>query len=214
MSVNTCERPHQNTPHKNQTETLVFDCPRLVSAKAKLAEIIKERSFKKGDFTLASGQKSNYYIDCRPTSLSAEGSVVLGELFLAGLSQLGEGHLTIDAIGGMSMGADPLVSAVTLISAQQGTPIDGFLIRKEVKGHGTGKQVEGNIAPWMRVVLLEDVVTSGGSTLRAIQAVRALHPDITIAGVLAVVDRQAGGRACFEKAGVPFKSIFNIDEFL
>lgn len=177
--------------------------------RAKLFEIIDRLSFKRGDFVLASGQKSKYYIDCRLTTLSAEGSLLIGRLFYDRIADL---HA--DAVGGMSMGADPMVSAVTVQSALEGRGLDGFLIRKEAKGHGTGRQIEGHIAPWMKVVLLEDVVTSGGSTVAAVNAVRLLSPQIKIVQILSIVDREAGGADAFSALGIPYQSLFRVSDFL
>ena len=174
-----------------------------------LFELLKALSFKRGNFTLASGQKSEYYLDCRMTTLSARGSLLIGKLLYDHIRDL-----QVDAVGGMSMGADPIVTALTYRSAVLGHSLNGFLIRKETKGHGTGRQIEGHLQPWMRVVLVEDVVTTGGSTLKAIEAIRRFSPDVTIAKVIALVDRQAGGNETFKRQGIPYQSLFAIDAFL
>ena len=179
------------------------------SRKSELSEIIQRLSFKKGDFVLASGKRSNYYIDCRTTTLDGRGGFLIGQLFEEFLAPL---HL--DAVGGMTMGADPIVSSVLYRSADVGRPLQGFLVRKEAKGHGAGKQVEGHLQPWMRVALVEDVVTTGGSTLKAIEAVRRDCPGVQIVQILAIVDRNAGGAQVFKDLGIPFQSLYNVDEFL
>lgn len=174
-----------------------------------LFELLKDRSFQTGHFTLASGKTSNYYLDCRITTLTGRGSYLIGHLLYPEIAAL-----FADAVGGMSMGADPIVTAITYASAEAGNPMNGFLIRKEAKGHGTGRQIEGNLGPWMRAVLVEDVVTSGGSTLKAIEAVRNAYPSIEIAKVFAIVDREAGGREAFAQAAIPYQPLYQVSEFL
>ena len=175
----------------------------------RLFELLKEYSFKKGDFVLASGKRSNFYLDCRMTTLHSEGSKLIGKLMA---EKLRDDHL--DAVGGMTMGADPIVSAITVQSELAGQGINGFLVRKESKGHGTGKQVEGHLEPWMRVALVEDVATTGGSTLKAIKAVRNACPSVQIVKVMAIVDREAGAKEAFASVGVPFEVLYSIQEFL
>ncbi|MCA9798137.1 MAG: orotate phosphoribosyltransferase [Cyanobacteria bacterium HKST-UBA04] len=178
-----------------------------------LFEILSQRSFKRGTFTLASGKTSTYYMDGRLTTLSADGSKIIGELLFEHL-----GPLKLDAVGGMTMGADPIVTAVTVESARQGQPIDGFLVRKEAKGHGTKKQVEGNLKDGDRVVLLEDVMTTGGTVLQAAQAVRQAFPQVDIVKVVTLVDRNEGGveatRATLAEAGLAYEALLTIEAFL
>ncbi len=174
-----------------------------------LFEIIKTLSFRRGHFTLASGKQADYYIDCRTTTLSGRGAYLIGRLFYEMLEPL-----NVDAVGGVVIGAAPMVTAVTMRGAETGHPLNGFLIRKEAKGHGTGRQIEGHIAPWMRVALVEDVVTTGGSLTKGVQAVRAAYPSATIAGILSIVDRKAGGREAFEKLAIPYHALYDVDEFL
>lgn len=182
----------------------------LALEKRELFELLRQFSFRRGDFVLASGRRSDYYMDCRMTTLSARGSYLIGRLLYDRLAPL-----NIDAVGGMSMGADPIVTAVTYRSAEAGdAAINGFLIRKSAKGHGTGRQVEGHLSPWMRVALVEDVVTTGGSTIQAIKAVRHAHPSVRIVKVLALVDREAGGAERFAELGVDYESLFTIRAFL
>jgi len=150
-------------------------------------------------------------MDCRMTALSGEGSWLIGQLFYHALQQL---ERPISAVGGMVLGAAPLVTSVTAYSAFVGQPIDGFLVRKEAKAHGGNKQIEGHLHPYSRVVLVEDVVTTGGSTLKAIAAIRQQYPHVDVVGVLALVDRHAGARERFLQQGVPLHTLFGIDAFL
>jgi orotate phosphoribosyltransferase len=166
-----------------------------VTDREALDRLLLERSVRRGDFVLASGQRSSYYIDCRLTTMSAPGMVLIGRLGLAAIHAAG---WTPEAVGGLTMGADPVSYAIAAASAA-GTPIDAFSVRKEAKQHGTGQQIEGNFRPGARVVVVEDVITSGGSALKAIEAVTAAGG--TVLGVLAVVDREQGGRQRLEAAG-------------
>jgi orotate phosphoribosyltransferase len=167
-----------------------------VTDPAALERLLLERSVRRGDFVLASGARSSYYIDCRLTTMSAAGMVLIGQL---GLEAIRTAGWTADAIGGLTMGADPVAYAIAAASAHAGTPIDAFSVRKEAKGHGTGQQIEGNFRPGARVVVVEDVITSGGSAEKAIAAVTAAGAQVL--GVLAVVDREQGGRQKLEAAG-------------
>lgn len=161
-----------------------------------LADLLQRRSIRHGDFVLASGARSTYYIDCRPSTMSGEGQALIGRLGLAAIRAEGWAPR---AVGGLTMGADPVAYAVARASVDAGPAIDAFSVRKQAKDHGTGKRVEGNFAAGDAVVIIEDVITSGGSALQAIEAVRAEGG--TILGVLAVVDREQGGRAKIEAAG-------------
>jgi orotate phosphoribosyltransferase len=163
---------------------------------AALERLLLERSVRRGDFVLASGARSSYYIDCRLTTMSAAGMVLIGQL---GLQAIRAAGWPADAIGGLTMGADPVAFAIAAASAHAGTPIDAFSVRKEAKGHGTGQQIEGNFRSGAKVVVVEDVITSGGSAEKAIAAVTAAGGRVV--GVLAVVDREQGGRARLEGAG-------------
>ncbi len=174
-----------------------------------LFNLLKTHSFKTGHFVLASGKTSNYYMDCRMTTLQAEGARLIGELFFDALKN---DHL--DTVGGVALGAVPMVSAISTASAYAGHLLNGFLIRKESKGYGTSRQIEGHIEPWMRVAIVEDVVTSGGSLIKGIKAVQAEYPSVDIVKVVSIVDRQAGGKENIEALGIPFESLFTVDEFL
>ena len=176
---------------------------------AGLARLLLEKSYREGQFTLASGRTSDYYFDCRVTALSAQGSWLIGNLFNDLLAPM-----DIAGVGGMTLGADPLTTAVTVISFERGRPLHGFLVRKEAKGHGTGQYVEGmgNFRQGDRVVMLEDVVTTGGSLLKACERVR--DAGLTIAGVCTVLDRGEGGREALEKAGFTLHSLFTRPELV
>jgi len=162
-----------------------------------LLDLLAERSAKRGDFTLASGKRSTLYIDARLTTMSPEGLALIGPL---GLAALGKAGWHVDSVGGLTLGADPVSYAVSYASAVAGTPVRCFTVRKEAKAHGTGRLIEGSFRSGDRVAVIEDVITTGGSALRAVDAVRAAGG--TVAGVLALVDREEGGRAAIEAAGL------------
>ena len=163
-----------------------------------LRELLQKRSIRHGDFVLASGQRSTYYIDCRLSTMSAEGLQLIGRL---GWDAIREAGWRPRAIGGLTMGADPVAYAVAGASWGSELVLDAFSIRKEAKGHGLGRLIEGNFAAGEPVVIAEDVITSGGSARKAIDAVRDATGEVL--GVLAVVDREQGGRAAIEALGVP-----------
>ncbi len=186
-----------------------------------LLRILATHSFRLGDFTLASGQKSDYYIDCRTTTLHAEGGRLAG-ILLHGLVRQ---HMPeACAVGGLTMGADPLVSNIATASAlfavnaglDPSDPgvhlIHGFLVRKAEKTHGTGRRIEGFLTAGAPVVIVDDVCTTGGSTITAIAAAR--EAGMRVIGVLCLVDRQQGGRARIEAAaeGAPFLSLFTAED--
>jgi orotate phosphoribosyltransferase len=161
-----------------------------------LIRLLLARSVERGDFVLASGQRSSYYIDCRKATMSAEGQRLIGRL---GVEAIGRAGWTAQAVGGLTMGADPVAYAVAAASWGSPRVLDAFSVRKEAKAHGTGRQIEGNFAAGARVVVVEDVITSGGSAFKAIAAVEAAGGEV--AGVLALVDREQGGRQALEAAG-------------
>jgi orotate phosphoribosyltransferase len=172
-----------------------------------LVRLLLDRSVERGDFVLASGARSSYYIDCRRTTMSAEGMVLIGRL---GLDAIRRHGWQARALGGLTMGADPVAYAVAAASHGSGQPIDAFSVRKEAKGHGTKRRIEGNYQPGSRVIVVEDVITSGGSALQAIEAVEAEGG--TVAGVLAVVDRQQGGRERIESRGYPVAALVTVSD--
>jgi orotate phosphoribosyltransferase len=181
-----------------------------------LLHLLAQLSFKLGDFTLSSGAKSDYYIDCRTTTLHAEGGRLSG---LVLYDMLREHDITATAVGGLTMGADPLVSNTASASAwhaleHPGSPlIHGFLVRKAEKTHGTGRRIEGFSQPGARVIIVDDVCTTGGSTITAIHAAR--EAGMTVAAVLCLVERQEhNGRPAVEAAaqGAPFLAAFTADD--
>jgi orotate phosphoribosyltransferase len=174
---------------------------------ATLVSLLAERSTKRGQFTLASGKQSKYYVDARLTTMSPEGLSVIGPLALSTLNQSG---WKVDAVGGLTLGADPISYAISYASARSDHPLRAFTVRKEVKSHGTGKRIEGPFKEGDRVAVIEDVITTGGSALRAIEAVRAANG--IVAGVLALVDREEGGRQAIEASGVPVISLVAASE--
>lgn len=165
--------------------------------RAALIALLAERSLKRGNFTLASGKTSQYYIDARLTTMSPEGLSLIGPLALSALQTAG---WSVDSVGGLTLGADPISYAVSYASASSARPLRAFTVRKEIKAHGTGKQIEGPFMEGDHVAVIEDVITSGGSSLRAIEAVRGAKG--VVAGVLALVDREEGGRGAIEDSGV------------
>ena len=170
--------------------------------RAALAGLLRERSLTFGDFVLSSGQRSTYYIDARKTTMSAEGQALIGPVALQAIRDAGWNP---ESVGGLTMGADPIAYSIARASVDEPPLIQAFSVRKEAKGHGTRRQIEGNFSPGARVVVIEDVITSGGSALRAIEAVRA--EGARVLGVLALVDRGQGGRTAIETAGVGVVSI-------
>jgi orotate phosphoribosyltransferase len=182
----------------------------MSSARDELLELLATRSFRLGEFTLSSGGKSDYYIDCRTTTLHARGAELTGRVFLELIQQQG---WKPKAVGGLTMGADPIVVATSIISSQMGAPIHGFLVRKAEKAHGMGRRVEGFQEKGARVVIVDDVCTTGSSTIQAIEAAREFG--FTIAGVACLVERlEAGGRPAVEKAAAPapFISVFTSND--
>lgn len=180
-----------------------------MSQRQRLLELLAERSVKRGDFVLASGARSSYYVDCRTTTTHAEGQALVGAL---GLAALRESGLKPASVGGLTMGADPVSYAIAHTSWLQGEPVHAFSVRKQPKEHGTGKRIEGSFAVGDPVVVIEDVITSGGSALQACDAVVAEGGRVL--GVLAVLDREAGGREAIEARGFPVLSLFRISELL
>lgn len=163
-----------------------------------LLSILAERSARRGQFTLASGRQSTLYIDARLTTMSPDGLALIGPLALAALREV-DWH--VQAIGGLTLGADPISYAIAYASAETASPLRAFTVRKEAKTHGTGRLIEGPFREGDRVAVIEDVITTGGSALRAVDAVRAAGG--TVAGVLALVDREEGGRDALVSAGLP-----------
>lgn len=158
--------------------------------KKRLVEIILERSFQYREdppFTLASGKKSNYYFNCKPTTLDPEGMNLIGHIVC---DMLEDSDIT--AAGGLTLGADPIANAMSVISFQRGRPVRSFIVRKDIKEHGTQSAVEGNVVTGERVAIIDDVITTGGSTITAIE--RARKAGLIVERVIALIDREEGGR--------------------
>lgn len=175
--------------------------------KEALVALVRQKALKFGTFTLTSGKKASYYLDGKQVTLDPEGARLIAEgildfLLADGLPQ---------AIGGMAIGADPITAAVVTMSAVRGTPITGFLVRREPKGHGTNQYIEGPVQPGQSVAIVEDVVTTGGSSLAAIERVEAFGLKVT--RVVAIIDRMEGGAQAFAQRGIPFASLLSIRDF-
>ena len=187
----------------------MFDRPGFAHRRARLLELLRTRAFQEREVVLSSGQRSNFYIDCKQVSLDAEGATLIGELFQELVEAVAPQAV---AVGGLTLGADPLATATSIASFHAGKPRAAFLVRKEPKGHGTGQWLETTrLAAGSHVVILEDVVTTGASTLRAIERVR--EAGLTVAHALAIVDRLEGGREAVT-AHVPLLALFTRRDFL
>lgn len=173
-----------------------------------LKRLLTERSVKRGNFTLASGKQSDIYIDARLTTMSPDGMVLIGAL---GLTAISDKNWLPDSIGGLTMGADPVAFSISHVSALKGRPVRAFSVRKEAKTHGTGNRIEGPFYKGDRVVVVEDVITTGKSALQAIDAVEAAGGRIL--GILAIVDRQDGGREAIGGRGYDVISLTTITDF-
>jgi len=174
----------------------------------RLLEILKKLSYEEGDFVLTSGKRSTFYIDCKETTLNPEGMHLVGNI-MYGMAKDMPG---IDAVGGVSIGGDPLVCAVVLEAYQRKDNLMGLFISKEPKGHGSNLWVEGgkNLRKGMNVVILEDVVTTGGSSLKAIDVTE--KAGYNVKGTIVILDRLEGGKEAIESKGYMFKSIFNLND--
>jgi orotate phosphoribosyltransferase len=180
------------------------------SKRARLLELLRERSFAKKRVVLASGKESDFFIDCKQTVLTAEGHALVGETMLDAASGLGK----IDAFAGVELGGCPLASAVSLTSFLRGAPKDAVYVRKEAKDHGSKRNLEGDtkLAPGASLAILEDVTTTGGSTLKAVEKLRAAG--YAIAGVVTLVDRLEGGREAIEAEGLKLIAVYTRRDFL
>jgi len=178
------------------------------SAAAKRAELLERlarRAYRHGEFTLASGRRSHHYVNCKPVSLSGEGLALLGCLLLEQVEP------EASAVAGLTLGADPLVSAVAMAAAQGGRSLDALIVRKEAKGHGTGAWLEGPLPePGSTITVLEDVVTTGGSSLKAVQQLR--QAGYVVKRVVTIVDRQEGGLEAMVAAGLELCSLFLLED--
>ena len=170
-----------------------------------LLDLIVEYAYVEGDFTLSSGAKSSYYINCKQVTLRAEGALAIGRLLFDLLPK------DTSAVAGLTLGADPMVSAVSVVSAYENNPIAALIIRKKPKGHGTKAYIEGpSLDTGTKIVVLEDVVTTGGSALTAVE--RLQDAGYKVSQILSLVDRQQGGSELYKSKGIEFKSLFSIKE--
>jgi orotate phosphoribosyltransferase len=174
--------------------------------RAALKTLISEKALRFGDFTLASGKKASYYLDCRQVTLDARGARLVGEGMLELL-----GDELPDLVGGMAIGADPITASVLALAGTQGLPLRGVIVRKEPKQHGTGRLVEGPFQAGESIAIVEDVVTTGGSSLLAIERCQAAG--LQVQRVLAIIDRLEGGRQAFAERGYELSTLFTIDDF-
>jgi len=172
-----------------------------------LLQHLLEHSFRTGEFTLASGKKSNYYINGKATTLDARGAYLLGRMFLAMMA-----NDVPNAVGGLTLGADPIVGAMLSLAGLEDLPLRGFIVRKQAKDHGTKSLVEGELRSGDRVIIIEDVVTTGGSSLQAIAAVKAMGCDVR--RVFAMVDREEGGREALAAEGCRLEAVFTARELM
>jgi orotate phosphoribosyltransferase len=176
---------------------------------SRLHEILAERSARRGRFTLASGRESEFYVDARLTAMSPDGLALIGPLALA---EIAAARWVADSIGGLTLGADPISYAISYASATTARPLRAFTVRKEAKSHGTGKLIEGPFRAGDRAVVIEDVITTGGSALKACAAVTAAGGNVV--GVLALVDREEGGREAIEQAGYEVRALARASDIL
>ncbi len=183
--------------------------PGLEPQRDRLLDVLRRLAFERKTVTLSSGRQSDFYIDCRRVSLTAEGHFLIGQLMRAAIDRLAP---QAEAVGGLTLGADPLVSAISTLSFIAGRPLTGFLVRKEPKGHGSGQWLEGGqLRAGMAAVIVDDVITTGASTLRAVERARAA--DLTVVCALALVDRDEGGREAIAEQ-VPVSSLFTRHDFM
>ena len=182
-----------------------------MSIKDELKEIICELSYEEREVTLASGRKSNFYFDGKQTTLHAHGGLLVGQAFWEIVKQF-EGP--IDGVGGLTMGADPIATATSIAAKLDSQEVHAFIIRKEPKGHGTGQWLEGrkNLPPGSRVVILEDVTTTGGSSMKAVE--RAEEEGLEVVGIITLVDREEGAREAIEGAGQVLRTVFTKSELI
>ncbi len=178
-------------------------------ARARLVALLRARSVLHGDFLLASGRRSSHYVDCRRTTMHADGLALIGEL---GLAAIRDAQWKVGSVGGLTLGADPVAYAIARATAGTSQPIHAFTVRKAAKSHGAGRRIEGCFESGATVVVVEDVVTTGASALEAAAAVLAAGG--TVRGVLAVVDRDEGGREAIEQAGYAVRALVTLGELL
>ena len=181
--------------------------PSSDGVKEHLLTLLAKKAYRFGDFSLASGKKSPHYVNCKPVSLSGLGLLSISSLFLKQINESDSG------VAGLTLGADPLVSGVVMLAAQSGVDLNGLIVRKEAKGHGTGAWLEGPLPPKGSVItVLEDVVTTGGSSLKAVEQIR--NQGYLVKQVLAIVDREEGGVDAMTKADLELNSLFFLKEIV
>ena len=171
----------------------------------RLIELVREKALETGEFTLASGKKANFYLDCRKLTLDSEGANQIA----AGIWELIKNDLP-DAVGGMAVGSVPIATSVICLAGRHDARLSGFFVRKDTKQHGTGKQVEGPVRPGQSAIIVEDVVTTGGSSLSAIETGRAFG--LTIEKAITVIDRGQGGAEAFRSVGVELLSLLTLEQ--
>ncbi len=173
--------------------------------RGRLIALLTRDALRTGEFTLASGRKSHFYVDGRKVTLSAEGACLVA----SGVLEVLADRLDVDAVGGLTMGADPIVGATLALAGSRGlTDLRGFLVRKEAKGHGTGRLIEGPLEPGMTVAIVDDVATTGGSSLKAVEAVEAIGARVSC--VIAMLDRLEGAGPLFAGRGIDFHALVSI----
>ena len=171
----------------------------------RLLDLLCEFAYKEGDFVLSSGQQSSYYINCKPVTLHPEGALATGKLLLSMLSA------DVDAVAGLTLGADPMVTAVSVVSALGDRPIPALIVRKEAKGHGTMAYIEGpTLSEGANVVVLEDVVTTGKSAMQAVERLRGAGYKVD--RILSLIDREQGGAEFYRSVGLEFEAVFTIED--
>jgi len=182
-----------------------------MNLRERLLDLLKQKAHTRGKVILTSGKESDFYIDCRPVTLHPEGAYLVGKLLF---ERLQDSREAVQGVGGMTMGADPIATAVSLISFLEGRPVPAFIIRKEPKKHGRGLWIEGinNLPEGTAVAIVEDVVTTGGSTIKAIE--RAKEEGLKVVQVLALVDREEGGKENLKKLGYDLEALFTRRDFL
>lgn len=179
-----------------------------INDRARAFHLIKELSFRKGDFTLSSGKKSNFYLDMKPTMFNPEGCTILAGLIFQRIRPLKP-----NLVGGLEMGAVPLISPISMVSYESGLPIPGFFVRQKAKTHGTKNLIEtAEPLAGKKVVVIDDVTTTGGSAMEAADAVRNVGAEVAL--VLSIVDREEGAASFYEEQGIVFDSLFKVSEFL
>lgn len=185
----------------------------MTNLRTQLIQYVKKVSYREGDFTLSSGQKSSFYIDLKPTTLSGKGAWLVGETSVEAIQKYeNENGIKIEGVGGLTLGADPIATAVSLSAYHRKIDWPAFIVRKESKGHGTGKYVEGteNLKKGAKLIVLEDVTTTGASSIKAVERLRAEGYDPV--AILVIVDREQGGEAAVRAQKLDFIKLLSISD--